>query len=56
LHKDEGNTQRQPRSAGKLTDLKPMAGKGAGIPLWPILLMAAVMVFLIERAVAAFGT
>lgn len=51
LHKDEGNTQRVPRSSGKIEDLKPLTGKGKGIPFWPILLMAAAVIFLIERAV-----
>ena len=55
LHKDEGNTQRVPRSSGKLENLKPITGKGAGIPLWPILVMAAVILFLIERALAAWS-
>jgi hypothetical protein len=55
LHKDEGNTQRVPRSSGKLENLKPITGKGAGIPLWPILVMAAVVLFLIERALAAWS-
>ncbi|UCH94879.1 MAG: VWA domain-containing protein [Candidatus Aminicenantes bacterium] len=55
LHKDEGNTQRVSRSSGKLEDLKPVTGKGAAIPLWPILLMAAVVLFLIERAIAAWS-
>lgn len=55
LHKDEGNTQRVPRSSGKLENLKPITGKGAGIPLWPILVMVAVVLFLIERALAAWS-
>ena len=55
LHKDEGNTQRVPRSSGKLENLKPITGKGAGIPLWPILVLAAVVLFLIERALAAWS-
>jgi hypothetical protein len=55
LHKDEGNTQRVSRSSGKLENLKPITGKGAGIPLWPILVMAAVVLFLIERAIAAWS-
>jgi hypothetical protein len=54
LHRDEGNTHRIPRSSGKLEDLKPVTGKGAGIPLWPIFLMAAVVLFLIERALTAW--
>jgi hypothetical protein len=55
LHKDEGNTQRVPRSSGKLENLKPVTGKGAGIPLWPILVMAAVVLFLIERVIAVWS-
>jgi len=55
LHKDEGNTRRVPRSSGKLENLKPITGKGAGIPLWPILVLAAVVLFLIERALAAWS-
>jgi hypothetical protein len=56
LHKDEGNTQRVPRSSGKLENLKPITGKGAGIPLWPILVMAAAVLFLIERALASYSS
>jgi len=55
LHKDEGNTQRVPRSSGKLTDLKPVTGKGATIPLWPILVMTAAVLFLFERALAVYS-
>ncbi|MCI0471720.1 MAG: hypothetical protein L0Y73_08690, partial [Candidatus Aminicenantes bacterium] len=54
LHKDEGNTWRTPGVPGELTELNPLAGKGATIPLWPILLMAAAIVFLIERAVMVY--
>lgn len=49
LHKDEGNTQRTNRSSGKLSDLRPAAGKGKATPIWPILLMVAALFFLIER-------
>lgn len=52
LHKDEGNTQSPNRSSGKLSDLKPAAGKGKATPIWPILLMAAALLFLIERLLA----
>jgi len=55
LHKDEGNTQRVPRSSGELENLTPITGKGAGIPLWPILVMVAGILFLIERALAAWS-
>jgi hypothetical protein len=54
LHKDEGNTQQASRSLGRLQDLRPIAGKGTAIPLWPILLMAAAVLFLIERTMAAY--
>lgn len=55
LHKDEGNTQRQPHSSGRLQDLKPVTGKGTAAPLWPILLMIAAILFLLERTIAAFN-
>ncbi len=54
LHKDEGNTGRFSRSFGKLANLKPIAGKGTAKPVWPILLMIAVILFLVERVMAAF--
>ncbi len=49
LHRDEGNTEREPRSAGKLENLKPIAAKGRTKPIWPILFMCAVVLFLLER-------
>jgi hypothetical protein len=52
LHKDEGNTRRVNRSSGRLSDLKPIAGKGKAKPIWPILVMAAALLFLIERLIA----
>jgi hypothetical protein len=55
LHPDEGNTQRIPRNSGGVEDIKPIAGKGSAWPLWPILLMAAVLIFLLERAIATWS-
>ncbi|MCP5050758.1 MAG: hypothetical protein GY940_26580 [bacterium] len=52
LHKDEGNTQRVTQSSGKLENLKPVVGKGKTKPVWPVLLMIAVILFLIERTLA----
>jgi hypothetical protein len=49
LHKGEGNTQRVSQSSGDLEDLKPVTGKGAAAPVWPIILMAAAIIFMIER-------
>jgi len=49
LHKDEGNTQRPTLSVGDISRIKPIAGKGNEVPLWPIFLAAAVLLFLIER-------
>jgi len=54
LHKDEGNTQRVSHSSGRPDDLKPVTGKGTATPLWPILLMIAAVLFMFERALAAF--
>jgi hypothetical protein len=49
LHNDEGNTRRASGSLGRLEDLRPVTGKGTSVPLWPILLLAAAVLFLIER-------
>lgn len=54
LHPEEGNTGRKNQSSGKLEDLKVMRGQGTSQPLWPILLMAAVFIFMIERAYQLF--
>lgn len=51
LHKDEGNTDRVSRSFGDLDDLEPVPIKGTAPPLWPVLLAAAVILFLIERTI-----
>jgi hypothetical protein len=52
LHKDEGNTQRTSKSYGKLQQLKPVSGKGTSKPIWPILVMVAIILFLVERTLA----
>jgi len=54
LHKDEGNTQRTPRSVGKLETLRPITGKTPSKPFWPILIMTAALLFLAERTLTAF--
>jgi len=54
LHKDEGNTWKTDKSSGKLTDIEAIEGKGLTVPLWPILMMAAVVLFSIERMVAVY--
>lgn len=54
LHKDEGNTQRVTRSVGDLEDLTPVTGKGATMPLWPLLLVAAAALFLLERLLSVY--
>jgi hypothetical protein len=59
LHKDEGNTQRTPASYGNIEDMKPRTTKSTQQPLWPLLLTAAALFFLIERInnvfINAFG-
>jgi hypothetical protein len=55
LHPEEGNTQRVPRGSGKLESLKPAMGKGSALPLWPVFLMAAVVIFLLERSLAVWS-
>jgi hypothetical protein len=54
LHPGEGNTYHQPQSSGKLSNLTPVAGKGRSKPMWPILLMTAAVLFLIERAISFY--
>ncbi len=55
LHEDEGNTYRYNHSAGDMDDLEPVAGEATRVPIWPLLLAAAVLVFVLERGMAAFG-
>ncbi len=55
LHEDEGNTTRSPRSFGRIDDIAPLETAERAEPYWPILIMAAALLLLIERALAAFG-
>lgn len=55
LHPDEGNTSRQSHSVGSIDQLEPVKGQWRSIPLWPIPLMLAVVLFLIERILAISG-
>ncbi len=55
LHPDEGNTTRSPRSRGRIEDLAPLENVDRAAPYWPVLLMAATLLFLIERGLASFG-
>jgi hypothetical protein len=53
LHPGEGNTARAPRSAGTLDPRAPRGRQTERrLPLWPWLVGAAAMVFLIERGLA----
>ncbi|MCP4214615.1 MAG: VWA domain-containing protein [bacterium] len=49
LHKGEGNTYRENVSYGDLNQLEPVVAGGADAFLWPLLLAAALLVFLLER-------
>lgn len=54
IHPGEGNTQLENQSSGRLEDLTPATGLGTADPVWPILLMAALLLFLIERSYQLF--
>lgn len=56
LHEEEGNTAREPYSFGNLDNLEPVSTGSERAPIWPILLAVAVLIFLIERGLAAFGS
>lgn len=56
LHEGEGNTARTPRSFGGIKDLRPSPASGQEKPIWPMLLALAVLLFLIERGLTAFGS
>ncbi len=52
LHQDEGNTSREPHSSGSIDQMEPVKGRWSSVPIWPIPVMLAVILFLIERAMA----
>ncbi|MCK4764563.1 MAG: BatA and WFA domain-containing protein [Candidatus Aminicenantes bacterium] len=54
LHEDEGNTFHVPHSQGGLDEIKPLLGRRIERPLWPFLLLAAALMFLVERVYAVF--
>ncbi len=49
LHPGEGNTWREPRSVGEVGNLESGGTARSDAPQWPLLLAAALVVFLIER-------
>ncbi len=55
LHQDEGNTSREPHSSGSIDLLDSAKGHRSSVPIWPIPVMLAVVLFLIERAMAAYS-
>lgn len=55
IHPGEGNTARLPASHGEMGHLQPVVLQGDGMPLWPLLLLAAVLLFLLERLLATYG-
>lgn len=54
LHEDEGNTVQAPRSLGVPADLL-LTRQDSREPRWPLFLMAAAVLFAMERLLAAFG-
>jgi hypothetical protein len=55
LHQDEGNTSREPHSSGSIDLLESAKGHRSSVPIWPIPVMLAVVLFLIERALAVYS-
>lgn len=55
LHAGEGNTARAARSFGTLSDLQSFDMRAVETPLWPLLLVLALLVFAVERGLALFG-
>ena len=55
LHQDEGNTSREPHSSGSIDPLESVKGDRRSDPLWLIPVMLAVVLFLIERVMAAYS-
>lgn len=55
LHLDEGRLNLAARSVGAYADIAPIDVGGKPRPAWPLLLLAAAVLFLIERALTFFG-
>ncbi len=55
LHDDEGNTARTPRSFGRIEDISPAVNVVREAPIWPVLLAAAALLLMLERALASYG-
>ena len=55
LHENEGNTAREPYSFGSLEEIQPVIVTGRGEPVWPLWLVAAMLLLFFERGLAAFG-
>lgn len=55
LHATEGDTARLPISYGELRDLRPRRIGERAKPIWPIFVTVAVLIFLVERSLAAYG-
>ena len=55
LHPGEGNTSQPPGIQGDLTDIQPATTVGRVKPIWHYFLVAAALLFAIERGLAAFG-
>lgn len=55
LHRDEGNTYREEYSSGSIDNVEAVVGRWGKEPVWPIPLMLAVLLFFLERVLAAYG-
>lgn len=55
LHEDEGDTARTPASMGSLDELRPIQVQTDQQPTWPFWVAGAILVFLVERLLFAFG-
>lgn len=55
FHPGEGNTSQPPRMQGAVADIQPATTIGRVNPIWHYFLTVAVLLFAIERGLAAFG-
>lgn len=55
LHRDEGNTYREEYSFGSIDNVEAVTGRWGKEPVWPIPVMLAVLLFFLERVLAAYG-
>jgi hypothetical protein len=55
LHSGEGDTYREEYSVGSIDSVEVVEGPWGREPVWPIFIMSAIILFLIERLLAIFG-